>query len=58
MADPEQLPPDPYTQNRLMQSMQITSNFSKTPSADDKFRRFLEYDGKILKYVRIICVYL
>lgn len=47
MGDPEQLPPDPYTQDRLMK---VQSNFTKTPSADDKFRRFLEYDGKVLKY--------
>ncbi|EFA04366.1 EF-hand domain-containing protein 1-like Protein [Tribolium castaneum] len=51
MAEPEQLPPDPYTQNRLMKSHQ--NNFTKTPSADDKFRRFLEYDGKILKFKAI-----
>jgi hypothetical protein len=51
MADAEQLPPDPYTQNRLLHSQQ--NNFTKTPSADDKFRRFLEYDGKILKFKAI-----
>ncbi|RZC42766.1 EF-hand domain-containing protein 1-like, partial [Asbolus verrucosus] len=47
MAEPEQLPADPYTQDRLMR---IQNNLTKTPSADDKFRRFLEYDGKILKF--------
>lgn len=49
MGDPEQLPADPYTQSRLMKSHQ--TNLTKTPSADDKFRRFLEYDGKVLKFV-------
>lgn len=54
MADAEQLPPDPYTQNRLLHSQQ--NNFTKTPSADDKFRRFLEYDGKILKSARLLTI--
>ena len=50
MADPEQLPPDPYTQSRLMSSSSHNT-FTKTPSSDDNFRRFLEYDGKVLRFV-------
>lgn len=46
MGPPEELPIDPYTQNRQMQGAVTTT---KTPQADDKLRRFLEYDGKILK---------
>lgn len=46
MAEAEEMPFDPYTQNRCMQ---MASNTSKTPSDDDKLRRYLEYDGKILK---------
>lgn len=42
----EDMPPDPYTQRLIMTSPQITRI---TPSADDKLRRFLEYDGKVLK---------
>lgn len=48
MADKEQMPADPYIQQR--QWKQQTSLTTKTPSADDKLRRFLEYDGKILKF--------
>ncbi|KAJ8964821.1 hypothetical protein NQ314_004629 [Rhamnusium bicolor] len=47
MGDPEEMPVDPYTFNRLLQ---VRSNVTKTPPADDKLRRFLEYDGKILKF--------
>lgn len=46
MGDTEQMPPDPYTQRRKFEQQ---NHISKTPSADDKLRRFLEYDGKILK---------
>lgn len=46
MGDTEQIPPDPYTQKRIFEQR---SHISKTPTADDKLRRFLEYDGKILK---------
>lgn len=42
----EDMPPDPYTQKLIMQAPQTTR---VTPPADDKLRRFLEYDGKILK---------
>ncbi|XP_076253920.1 EF-hand domain-containing protein 1-like [Rhynchophorus ferrugineus] len=47
MADPEEMPHDPYTVNRQLQTM---PKVTKTPPADDKLRRFLEYDGKILKF--------
>lgn len=47
MGDPEELPPDPYTQERMLQT---ALHVTKTPPADDKLRRFLEYDGKILRY--------
>lgn len=46
MGDAEQMPPDPCTQKRIFEHQ---SHISKTPTADDKLRRFLEYDGKILK---------
>lgn len=46
MGQPEEMPPDPYTQERMFQT---AIHVTKTPSADDKLRRFLEYDGKILK---------
>lgn len=46
MGDPEEMPADPYMQDRMMQT---ALHVTKTPSADDKLRRFLEYDGKILK---------
>lgn len=44
--DTEDMPPDPYTQNRELSTAVTTT---RTPPADDKLRRFLEYDGKILK---------
>ncbi|KAJ8920916.1 hypothetical protein NQ315_015709 [Exocentrus adspersus] len=47
LNDPETVPVDPYTLNR---QIQVQSHFTKTPPADDKLRRFLEYDGKILKF--------
>lgn len=46
MGDPEEPPPDPYTQERMLQT---APHVTKTPPADDKLRRFLEYDGKILR---------
>lgn len=42
----EDMPPDPYIQNRQFKT---AVNTCQTPPADDKLRRFLEYDGKILK---------
>ncbi|XP_018577445.1 EF-hand domain-containing protein 1-like isoform X2 [Anoplophora glabripennis] len=45
MGDTERMPIDRYNQNK-----QIQSHTTKTPPADDKLRRFLEYDGKILKF--------
>ncbi|XP_017777691.1 PREDICTED: EF-hand domain-containing protein 1-like [Nicrophorus vespilloides] len=47
VGETEALPPDPYTQDRKFKT-QI--HCTTTPPADDKFRRFLEYDGKILKF--------
>lgn len=46
MGEPEEMPVDLYTQERMLQTGVHTR---KTPSGDDKLRRFLEYDGKILK---------
>lgn len=46
MGDAEEPPPDPYTQDRMLQT---GAHVTKTPPADDKLRRFLEYDGKILR---------
>lgn len=50
IGDPEEMPPDPYTQDR---EMMIRPHETTTPAADDKLRRFLEYDGKVLKYYLI-----
>lgn len=49
MGEPEEMPPDPYTQER---QASVQAHITLTPSADDKLRRFLEYDGKVLKYIR------
>lgn len=54
MAPAEEMPPDPYTQTRQLASEPAVT---KTPSADDKLRRFLEYDGKVLKLVKQIFQY-
>ena len=46
----EEVPEDPYIQSR--QSVrQITSS---TLPVDDKLRRFLEFDGKVLRYGKLI----
>lgn len=42
----EDMPPDPYTQDREMKTAVTTR---VTPALDDKLRRFLEYEGKVLK---------
>ncbi|CAH0556686.1 unnamed protein product [Brassicogethes aeneus] len=47
MDEPEQMPTDLYTQQRKSRE---GVPISKTPSADDNLRRFLEYDGKVLKF--------
>lgn len=44
----EDMPPDPYIQ---MRQLKVRESTRVTPPLDDKLRRFLEYDGKILKYV-------
>jgi hypothetical protein len=48
MNDPEEIPPDPYTVQR---QLKIKPHTLETKVVDDKFRRFLEYDGKVLRYV-------
>lgn len=53
MADPEEMPCDPYTYSR---KLQMTPKLFKTPSADNKFRKFLEYDGKILRYLNFFAL--
>lgn len=47
LNDPEEMPPDPYIVNR---QLKLQSRSHKTELTDDKLRRFLEYDGKILRY--------
>lgn len=46
----EDMPEDPYIQSR--QSIHYIS--SNTPPIDDKLRRFLEFDGKVLRYIKLI----
>jgi hypothetical protein len=48
MNDAEEIPQDPYTFQRQLKTK---PNTPETKVADDKFRRFLEYDGKVLRYV-------
>ncbi|CAG9766041.1 unnamed protein product [Ceutorhynchus assimilis] len=47
MGEPEEMPYDPYTYHR---QLQVIPKVTKTPPADDKLRRFLEFDGKVLKF--------
>jgi hypothetical protein len=47
LNDAEEMPPDPYIVNR---QVKLQSHSHKTKLTDDKLRRFLEYDGKILRY--------
>ncbi|XP_044729209.1 EF-hand domain-containing protein 1-like [Chrysoperla carnea] len=47
----EDEPPDPYLQQRIMRN---TPETHVTPMVDDKLRRLVEYDGKILRFY---CVY-
>ncbi|KAK5646680.1 hypothetical protein RI129_005144 [Pyrocoelia pectoralis] len=47
MGDTEETPPDPYTQVR---EWGVQMHETTTPPADDKLRRFLEYDGKVLNF--------
>ncbi|KAG5888287.1 hypothetical protein JTB14_006674 [Gonioctena quinquepunctata] len=47
MAEPEEMPVDPYTFKR--QQLQVRG-VTKTSCVDDKLRRFLEYDGKVLRF--------
>jgi hypothetical protein len=48
MNDPEEIPPDPYTS---LTQLKIKPNSHETKVSDDKFKRFLEYDGKVLRYI-------
>lgn len=47
VSDPEDLPPDPYQITRMILEKPVTRT---VPRKEDKLRRFLEYDGKILRY--------
>ncbi|KAF5298452.1 hypothetical protein FQR65_LT01231 [Abscondita terminalis] len=47
MNDAEEMPLDPYTEARKLAAH---VHETKTPPADDKLRRFLEYDGKVLRF--------
>lgn len=46
MNEPEEMPEDPYIFDRQIKAK---SNFTKTKSNVDKLRKFLEYDGKVLR---------
>nr|CAD7450683.1 unnamed protein product [Timema bartmani] len=47
LNQPEDLPVDPYTTERGLKMRQPTN---KTQLVDDKLRRFLEFDGKVLRF--------
>ncbi|CAH1104815.1 unnamed protein product [Psylliodes chrysocephalus] len=47
MNEPEEMPEDPYIFDRQIKAK---SNFTKTKSNVDKLRKFLEYDGKVLRF--------
>lgn len=61
LNDPEEMPSDPHILDR---QLKIKPHGHKTKLANDRMRQFLEYDGKVLRYVRahktyhlcIICV--
>ena len=46
LNNPECMPPDPYTQMRKAKSKAPP----KTAVTIDKFRRFLEFEGRVLRY--------
>lgn len=48
MKEAERMPEDPYTQGRKHEASWHA--VPRTSPSDDKLRRFLEYDGKILKF--------
>ncbi|XP_033608680.1 EF-hand domain-containing protein 1 isoform X3 [Cryptotermes secundus] len=50
MNDPEEIPPDPYTS---LTQLKIKPHSHETKVADDKFKRFLEYDGKVLRFFAV-----
>jgi hypothetical protein len=47
LNDPEEMPSDPYILDR---QLKMSPYSCKTKLTDDKLRRFLEYDGKVLRY--------
>uniref|UniRef100_A0A1B6DLI7 DM10 domain-containing protein n=1 Tax=Clastoptera arizonana TaxID=38151 RepID=A0A1B6DLI7_9HEMI len=49
LNDMEDMPQDPYTQSR----MNLNPHVRKTPPVDDKLRRFLEFDGKVLRFYAV-----
>lgn len=48
LNDSECIPPDPYIQMRMSKTKTLTRT---TPVVDDKLRRFLEFEGRVLKLV-------
>ncbi|KAJ9588706.1 hypothetical protein L9F63_017998 [Diploptera punctata] len=50
LNQPEEMPPDPYIQLR---QLKIKPHTHITKPLDDKLRRFLEYDGKILRFFAV-----
>ncbi|KAG8229672.1 hypothetical protein J437_LFUL010004 [Ladona fulva] len=47
LGDPEEMPKDPYTERRKnVERQQLVT----MPHPDDKLKRFLEYDGKVLRF--------
>lgn len=50
LNDPDEMPPDPYILNR---QLKLKSHSHKTKLTDDKLRRYLEYDGKILRFFAV-----
>ncbi|KAK6644709.1 hypothetical protein RUM43_000977 [Polyplax serrata] len=47
LNDSECIPPDPYIQMRMSKTKTLTRT---TPVVDDKLRRFLEFEGRVLKF--------
>ncbi|PSN50975.1 hypothetical protein C0J52_07624 [Blattella germanica] len=50
LNEPEEMPPDPYIQYRRLK---VKPHTHITKPLDDKLRRFLEYDGKILRFFAV-----
>lgn len=49
MKEAEEMPPDPCMQDRMFYEITHQTVPKSDDATDDKLRRFLEYDGKILK---------